>query len=164
MIRAMYKSFITYLLVLLMLSLPLQGAAEIYTWTDEAGNVHFTDSPPDEAKSKKIEISPLNSYSSPSAESVKNILDRPTGVAGRKANVILYSTTWCGYCKKARRWFHQNNIPFTEYDTEKSARGRRDYKKMNGRGVPIIKVGQKRLNGFSPGSLTQVLRKAGYSI
>ncbi|MCK4742974.1 MAG: DUF4124 domain-containing protein [Sulfuriflexus sp.] len=160
----MYKLFITYLLMMLVLSFPLQGAAEIYTWTDDAGRIHFTDSPPDKAKSKQVKISPINSYNSPSSESVKNILDRSTGVIARKAKVTLYSTTWCGYCKKARRWFRQNKIPFTEYDTEKSARGRRDYKKMNGRGVPIIKVGKKRLNGFSPSSLTRALRKAGYNI
>lgn len=147
-----------------MLGIPLQGAAEIYTWTDSAGRIHFTDSPPDKTKSKQIEISPLNTYSSPSADSVKNILDRPTGVTGRKAKVILYSTTWCGYCKKAKRWFRQNKIQFKEYDTEKSERGRRDYKKMNGRSVPIIKVGKQRINGFSPNNLTQALRKAGYNI
>ena len=144
-----------------MLGIPLQGVAEIYSWTDSAGRIHFTDSPPDKTNSKQIEISPLNTYNSPSADSVKNILDRPTGVTGQKAKVILYSTTWCGYCKKSRRWFRKNKIPFKEYDTEKSARGRRDYKKMNGRGVPIIKVGKKRLNGFSPNSITQTLRKAG---
>jgi len=164
MIKTMYKSFITYLLMILILSLPQQAIAEIYTWTDDAGRVHFTDSPPDKAQSTQIKISPLNTYNSPSADSIKNILDRPTGLKGKKAKVILYSTTWCGYCKKAKRWFLQNNIPFTEYDTEKSERGRRDYKKMNGRGVPIIKIGTKRLNGFSPNSLTQVLRKSGYNI
>ncbi|WP_198147347.1 glutaredoxin family protein [Gilvimarinus polysaccharolyticus] len=32
--------------------------------------------------------------------------------------VVMYAS-WCGYCKKARRYFRANNIPFTEYDIEK---------------------------------------------
>lgn len=36
-----------------------------------------------------------------------------------------------------------------EYDVEKSSKGKRDFKRLGGTGVPIILVGQKRLNGFS---------------
>jgi len=147
-----------------MFSFSQQATAEIYTWTDGSGRVHFTDSPPLEAQTTQIEISPLNTYQSPSSDSIKNILERPTDDADGQTNVTLYSTTWCGYCKKARRWLRKNNIPFDEYDTEKSVRGRRDYKKMNGTGVPIIKVGKKSVQGFSKKQITQLLRKAGYKI
>ena len=71
----------------------------------------------------------------------------------------MYSTTWCGYCKQARNYFQQNNIAFAEYDVEKSDKGKRDYKKMNGRGVPIILVGDKRMNGFSPGAFEKIYRQ-----
>jgi hypothetical protein len=36
-----------------------------------------------------------------------------------------------------------------EYDVETSEKGRSGYKKLNGKGVPIILVGNKRMNGFS---------------
>jgi len=164
MLKTMTKSFITTLLMLFALSLPQQLNAELYKWTDELGRIHFTDTPPEGAKAKPIDIGPLNTYDSPSESSIKDTLSRPTGVTARKPKVILYSTTWCGYCKKVRKWLRQKKIAFSEYDTEKSERGRRDYKKMNGRGVPIVKVGKQRVNGFSPGRLTQLLRKAGYQI
>ena len=147
-----------------MLSFSPQAAADIYTWTDATGRVHFTDSPPNKVQTTQIEIGPLNTYESPSADAVKNILDRPTGTVTQENKVIVYSTTWCGVCKKAKRWLRKNKIPFNEYDTEKSARGRRDYKKMNGTGVPIIKVGQQRMQGFSAERLTQLLRNAGHNI
>jgi len=115
-------------------------------------------------RSSDLKISPLNTYNSPSSESIKNILARPTRITDSEGKVIVYSTTWCGVCKKAKRWLRQNNIAFSEYDTEESERGRRDYKRMNGRGVPIIKVGKQKMNGFSPSHLTQLLRKAGYQI
>jgi len=64
----------------------------------------------------------------------------------------MYSAVWCVICKQARRYFKKNGIAFKEYDIEKSIKGRRDYKRLNGRGVPIIMVGGKRLNGFDPKS------------
>ena len=160
----MVKQFLTSLLALMTLSLPLQLSAEIYTWTDDLGRIHLTDSPPDDTKTKPVNIGPLNTYESASQDSINDTLSRPTGVTKRKANVILYSTTWCGVCKKAKRWLRSHKIPFREYDVEHSERGRRDYKKMKGRGFPIIKIGKKRLNGFSSSSMTQALRKAGYNI
>lgn len=62
----------------------------------------------------------------------------------------MYSTTWCGVCKKAKRYFNQNGISYTEYDVEKSAKGKSDFKAMNGTGVPIILIGDARMYGFSP--------------
>ena len=50
--------------------------------------------------------------------------------------------------KKARLYFRQQGIPFKEYDIETSRKGRRDYAKLNGTGIPIIFVGQKRMQGF----------------
>ena len=164
MLEFMKTFFTTALLLLLSLALPLQVAAQVYKWTDELGRTHFTDSPPEGAKSKQIEISPLNTYNSPSQDAINQTLSRPTGVTKPSTRVIVYSTTWCGVCKKAKRWLRQNNISFREYDVEKSERGRRDYKKMNGRGVPIIKIGKKVFKGFRPSRMTTALRKAGYKL
>ena len=68
----------------------------------------------------------------------------------------MYSTSWCGYCKKAARYFRQRGIPFRDYDIEKSEKAARDYKKLNGRGVPIILVGKRRMNGFDARTFEQL--------
>ena len=160
----MVKQCLTALIALLMLSLPPQLNAEIYTWTDDLGRVHFTGSPPESAKTKPVDIGPLNTYDSPSQDAINDTLSRPTSVSKRKPKVIVYSTTWCGVCNKAKRWLRSNKIAFREYDVENSERGRKDYKKMKGRGAPIIKIGKKRFNGFSSSGMTQALRKADYNI
>ena len=45
--------------------------------------------------------------------------------------------------------FRKKKIPFTEYDIEKSAKAAREYKKLRGTGVPVILIGDRRMNGFS---------------
>jgi glutaredoxin len=129
-------------LIILMMS---TAEAGIYKWTDEQGNVHFGDRPPAAQVSQPIEVK-INSYESVTTEPFKAFKrQRPT-----QANtVIMYSTTWCGVCKRAKRYFQANKIPYQEYDVENTRKGREDYKRLKGRGVPIILVGNKRMNGFS---------------
>jgi glutaredoxin len=66
---------------------------------------------------------------------------------GKRA--IMYSASWCGVCKKAKRYFEENGITYTEYDVEKSAKGEAEFKRLGAKGVPVILVGNRRMNGFS---------------
>ena len=67
-----------------------------------------------------------------------------------RKRVVMYSASWCGVCKRARKWLTANAIPFKEFDIDQSTQGARDFRQLRGKGVPIILVGKKRLNGFSP--------------
>ncbi len=69
----------------------------------------------------------------------------PIATDGR---VVLYSASWCPYCDKARAYFQNNGVAFEEHDTEKSAKGRRDYESMNGDGIPIILVSNHKIVGW----------------
>jgi len=128
------------LFLLLLISIP--SAAEIYKWTDEKGNVHFGDSPKDESKAEKVVVE-VNSYENVSYDKVEFY----QGAESKR--VTMYATSWCGYCKKARNYFRENGISYIEYDIEKDERAKRMYDLLGGKGVPVILVGKKRMNGFS---------------
>lgn len=66
------------------------------------------------------------------------------------AQVTLYSTSWCGYCRKARSWFQANGVPFVEKDIEKDPDAQAEYRsKANGYGgVPLIDVNGTVVRGF----------------
>ena len=63
--------------------------------------------------------------------------------------VILYATSWCGYCAKARELLKANNIDYYEYDIEKSEDGNRQYKALGGRGVPVLLIKGQVIKGYS---------------
>jgi len=67
---------------------------------------------------------------------------------GPGERVRLYTTTWCGYCKKARAYLRSRNIPFDDIDVETTDRGRREYREIGGNGVPVIFVGERRMDGY----------------
>ncbi len=73
----------------------------------------------------------------------------------------ILSTTWCGVCKKAETYLSQKAVAFREYDVERREAGRRKYKRLNGKGVPIILVGDQRMDGFNGPKLEAILRKNG---
>lgn len=63
--------------------------------------------------------------------------------------VVMYATDWCPYCAKARAYFRSNGIDYVEHDIEKSPSAHAEYKRLGGRGVPLILIGEQRMNGFS---------------
>jgi len=63
--------------------------------------------------------------------------------------VVMYATAWCPYCAKARAYFKQTNTAYVEHDIEKSADAHAEFRRLGGRGVPLILVGNEKLSGFS---------------
>lgn len=64
-------------------------------------------------------------------------------------SVVMYATDWCGYCARARAYFARNGIAYVEHDVEKSAHAAAEFRRLGGRGVPLIFVGRERLDGFN---------------
>lgn len=128
------------------------GAAlgEIYKWVDADGKTHFSSSQPTHTEAETVEPKATNTYSSPDQPS--SYKTGPTTVKKSRQKVVMYSAVWCSTCKTAKSYFRRKGIPFKEYDIETSAKGRKDYKKLKGTGVPIILVGKQRMDGFSASS------------
>lgn len=121
--------------------------AELYKWVDSEGKVHYGDQPPQNAKLKDIRNN-ISSFTSVDVEGFKFDPALITTTASGK-KVVMYMTEWCGYCKQAARHFRKNNISFVQHDIEKSSNAARDFKKLGGRGVPLILVGKKKMSGFN---------------
>jgi glutaredoxin-like YruB-family protein len=128
------------------------AAAGVYKWTDAEGRVHFGDRPPTGAASETVAIPGVDG---PAAD------DGPVAPAAL-GNVVLYSTEWCGVCNRAKAHLRQRGVVFTEYDIEKNSLARAEFKRLGGRGVPLISVGEKRMKGFNAERLDRMLRDAGW--
>lgn len=76
-------------------------------------------------------------------------------------NVVLYATSWCGYCQKTRVFLNENNIQYTEYDVEKSDEGRAQFEALGGSGVPVIDIKGTVIHGFSLKKMKSTLTQLG---
>ncbi|MFO1350087.1 MAG: glutaredoxin family protein [Gammaproteobacteria bacterium] len=71
--------------------------------------------------------------------------------------VVLYATSWCGYCAKTRQFLTQNDIPYFEYDIEKSEEGQDQFEELGGRGVPLVLVKGQPIFGYNPDAIREKL-------
>ena len=74
--------------------------------------------------------------------------------------ITLYSTPTCGYCVKAKDYFRQNRIPFTEYNVASDQRRADEMMRKSGQmGVPVIDVHGKIIVGFNQPEIERALRR-----
>lgn len=144
--------YTSYILLLFFSSCAL--SADIYQWRDEDGNLHYGDRPPTNTESKQVVVK-VNSYQSVQVIYSPDWFFKREKKAIQK-DVIMYSAEWCGVCKKAKAYFQEKNISFIEYDIDTSEKGKNDFAKLGGRGVPIVFVGNKQMNGFSPAKFEEI--------
>jgi glutaredoxin len=63
--------------------------------------------------------------------------------------VIMLSTSTCGYCMKMRDDLAGWNVEYLDIDVETDSNGQFAFDALEGRGVPILLVGDKIVHGYS---------------
>jgi len=74
------------------------------------------------------------------------------------ADVVLYATSWCGYCRATRELLGQLGVPYKEFDIENSKQGKQEYKGLNGKGVPLLLINGEIVRGYNPNKIKELLR------
>lgn len=81
-------------------------------------------------------------------------------------DVIIYSASWCGACKSAKKFFAQRNIAFIDKDVEKVPTAAAEMKRKAQKagvpytGLPVIDFQGKIMAGFDPGQLEKLIQKS----
>ena len=140
-------------------------AAEVYKWKDKNGNVVFSDVPPAKGDAEVISLKdepapkaiPAPKSNSPKPKSVVTEEKRPY----RSIRVIMYKTSWCGYCQKAREYLESLRVNLVEYDVERDRAMSEEMLRKSGgsRGVPLIDVEGIILRGYSPSAIKDAVEK-----
>ena len=162
----MLKSFL--LLIILFFLFQGTASAEYYKWEDENGNINITDYPPPTKSGKNVKVyqpEPESSDVSPSTKNTtqtepKAAYSRDTNVKPRKSHeVVIYTTSWCPYCKMAREFLKSRNINFTEYDIEKDSEAAERKKRLDSKsGVPFAIINGQKIHGYSQSTYEQALQ------
>ena len=74
------------------------------------------------------------------------------------AQVTIYTTPTCVYCKKAKAFFKEHNIAYSEKDVANDPAAVDEMVKKSGQmGVPVIDVDASIIVGFDEQALRQAL-------
>ncbi len=75
------------------------------------------------------------------------------------ANVKIYTTPACKYCKIAKEFFTKHNVAYEEYDVVKDSAAREEMiKKSSQLGVPVIEIDGQIFIGFNRLELEKALK------
>jgi glutaredoxin len=160
----------------IVLCLVLTASGDIYIWVDGNGVKHYSNEAP--AGGQEVDREAEIRHSSDQyrerdksrhtaqekmleeGQSGDAAGNRQAGanksVAKKPGDVVIYTKPTCPYCAQAKAFFAKYGIAYTEYDITADKQARERFKKLNGRGVPLIFIGEKRISGFNEGWLRRL--------
>lgn len=83
----------------------------------------------------------------------------PDYAAVHNVDVIMYGTSWCGYCAKTRALLEENDVTYYEYNIETSQEGHKQFVDLGGRGVPVLQIGGKVVKGYRPSRILELVNE-----
>jgi glutaredoxin len=77
--------------------------------------------------------------------------------------VFMYALSTCPWCRKAKQFFKENDIPFdfVDYDLQPEAEQEKIMKKMaelsGATSFPVVLIGEKVVVGYNPQKYAEIL-------
>ena len=72
--------------------------------------------------------------------------------------ITLYTTPACPQCRQAKHYLQRMGLRFQEFDIHNSSRAKKAFARLGARGVPVIIVGEARIDGFDRKRLDSLLK------
>lgn len=74
------------------------------------------------------------------------------------AVVKVYSTTWCGFCHQAKKYFDSIGVSYKDIDVEADRSAAEEMVNKSGQmGVPVIEIGKDIVVGFNKPKIDELL-------
>ena len=132
-------------------------AQSVYRWVDSGGRVQYSDQPPP-VGTKNVQEKNVGGNSIQN-----NDLSLVAQDAQKKNPVTMYISECGESCDAAKAYLNKRGIPHTMVDPTRSLELNKKFKEETGGSVvPVLKVGEKRLSGWSESSWASALDAAGY--
>lgn len=80
------------------------------------------------------------------------------------ARITVFTTSRCAHCHRLMAFLRKQGVRFSEQNIERNRRAFTEFQRHGGKGVPLVLIGQQKLNGFHPDKLKQALAKAGVDL
>ncbi len=78
-----------------------------------------------------------------------------------KPKIIIYTASWCGFCRSEKQYFDSKNIEYIDKDIEKDLEAQKELlEKLGGnfRGVPVTDINGEIILGFDRPKIDAALK------
>ena len=136
-------------------SAPL-AAAQLYQWKDAQGRTVYSDQPP-----------PPSIHNAQQKSFKGNFIEVGESYAVKTARekhpITLYASACGAPCDQARQLLTERGVPFSNKDPQANPGAQAELQKLTGRSsVPVLVVGNDKIDGFETGQWQAMLDRAGY--
>jgi glutaredoxin len=138
-----------------------------YRYTDESGSIHFVTSLAEVPKHLRDRAQPVAEgrvqrapASAVAAKPPRRAERGPRGEPAltRNRDVIVYTTSWCGWCRKTLAFLDQNGIDYENRDIEADDAWRDELEeKTGGTSIPVVEIDGEIIRGYDPSRMRQLL-------
>ena len=84
---------------------------------------------------------------------------KPAAFSNAGHEVVVYTTSWCGWCKKTLAWLDAKGIDYENRDVETSEAWAEEMHDLTGSGgIPVIVIDGEVIKGFNQAQMEEMLR------
>jgi glutaredoxin-like YruB-family protein len=131
---------------------PASGGGVYWQYVDESGSVRFARSLEevpaawrDRAGRVELDAPPTGAGSAGTA-------------AQAEPAVVVYTTSWCGWCRKTLAWLDEQGVAYVNKDIEADDRHREELMRKTGRtSIPVVEIGGELVKGYDPARMRALL-------
>jgi glutaredoxin len=141
------------------------NAGTVYKVVGPDGKITYSDHEPEKGQSSKalnfndLPSSPVPPLPAEANKAKAALQARTSPVAEVQSRNVIFTASWCGYCKKAKVYLRNKGISIGELDIDTPS-GRESYRSAGGSGIPLLLYQGKRVQGFSEPAYNAVFMQA----
>ncbi len=142
-----------------------------YQYVDDSGSVHFVRNLGDipakwQSRAGRVELeqTALVDGGTPRAvprRASRKPAERPFAYRP-DPEVVVYTTAWCGWCRKALQYLDERNVRYVNKDIETNDWHRQELIEKTGRtSIPVVEIDGVIIRGYSEARMDELLSRRG---
>jgi len=84
--------------------------------------------------------------------------DSPAAAPRSQHEVVVYTTSWCPWCKKTLHWLDEKRVSYVNKDIEANPAWRTELVEKTGRAsIPVVEIDGQQIRGFDQSAMERLL-------